>query len=153
MGTHFICTKGLACWIWSLLTVGICRTLFLSLVQGERRVIMIECFHEDRMEGLEEWGGGMIFFLLAATFHLYSILFHEGPGDTIQGLRSLSDMSPATVCQVYLLWVTAGAQRRRRVSLAHLCVRHCSSWARGGGPPVAALPLDHSPLSVEHFWV
>lgn len=62
MGTHFICTKGHACWIWSLLTMGICRTLFLPLVQGQRRVLIIECFHKEGMADLEEWGGGMIFF-------------------------------------------------------------------------------------------
>ena len=75
MGTHFICTKGLACWIWSLLTVGVCRTLFLSLVQEERRVIMIECFHKEGMEGLEEWGGEWFFF----TGSYFPPLLHSFP--------------------------------------------------------------------------
>lgn len=140
MGTHFICTKGLAC--WSLLTL-ICRTLFLPLVQGERRVLLIECYHKEGMEGLEEWGGGMIFFMGS----YFPPLLHSLPQRAWQRehpsrTQVLSAMSPAAVCQpVYLCeWLQKPSAGGERAWLTCFVSCHCSSWARGGVAPVAASP-------------
>ena len=129
MGTHFICTKGLAC--WSLLTL-ICRTLFLPLVQGERRVLIIECYHKEGMEGLEEWGGGMIFFMGS----YFPPLLHSLPQRAWQRehpsrTQVLSAMSPATICQpVYLCeWLQKPSAGGERAWLTCFGSWHCSSWA------------------------
>ena len=152
MGTHFMCTKGLAC--WSPLTL-ICWTLFLPLVQGERRVLIIECYHKEGMEGLEEWGGWMIFFMGS----YFPPLLHSLPEGLAKG-TPFKDSGP--VCHVpscclptsLPVWVTAEAQCRRRASLAHLlCVPSLQQLSPWWGGTCGCVTPDHCPLSVEHFWV